>query len=49
LKKEKPEVAEEELDIFSDLIWEGVFWPTVNTWNNISAQQIDFFQSKKRK
>lgn len=24
LKKEKPEVAEHELDIFSDLIWEGV-------------------------
>lgn len=24
IKKNKPEVAEEELDIFSDLIWEGV-------------------------
>jgi hypothetical protein len=24
LKTEKPEVAEQELDIFSDLIWEGV-------------------------
>ncbi|AVR46636.1 hypothetical protein C7S20_15950 [Christiangramia fulva] len=24
IKNEKPEVAEEELDIFSDLIWEGV-------------------------
>ncbi|MDR0227790.1 MAG: DUF6495 family protein [Flavobacteriaceae bacterium] len=24
LKKEKPEVAEQELDVFSDLIWEGV-------------------------
>ncbi len=24
IKKEKPQVAEEELDIFSDLIWEGV-------------------------
>ena len=24
LKSEKPEVAEKELDIFSDLIWEGV-------------------------
>ena len=24
LKKNKPEVAEEELDVFSDLIWEGV-------------------------
>ncbi len=24
IKKDKPEAAEEELDIFSDLIWEGV-------------------------
>ncbi|AJH16086.1 hypothetical protein HX045_07525 [Myroides odoratimimus] len=24
IKEEKPEVAEQELDIFSDLIWEGV-------------------------
>ena len=24
LKKEKPEVAEQELDVFSDLVWEGV-------------------------
>ena len=24
IKKNKPEVAEEELDIFSDLVWEGV-------------------------
>ena len=24
IKEEKPEVAEEEIDIFSDLVWEGV-------------------------
>jgi hypothetical protein len=24
IKKEKPEVAEQELDVFSDLIWEGL-------------------------
>ena len=24
IKKNKPEVAEQELDVFSDLIWEGV-------------------------
>ena len=24
IKKHKPEVAEQELDVFSDLIWEGV-------------------------
>jgi hypothetical protein len=24
IKAEKPEVAEQELDVFSDLVWEGV-------------------------
>ena len=24
IKQEKPKVAEEELDVFSDLVWEGV-------------------------
>ena len=24
IKEQKPEVAEEELDVFSDLVWEGV-------------------------
>jgi cag pathogenicity island protein 24 len=28
LKKNKPEVAEEELDIFSDLVWEGILQKT---------------------
>lgn len=28
LKNEKPEIAEQELDVFSDLIWEGVLTNT---------------------
>ena len=42
LKKEKPEVAEEELDIFSDLIWEGVL-AKVKYLENISTQQMHLF------
>jgi len=42
LKLEKPEVAEEEIDIFSDLIWEGVL-TKVNYLENISAQQMHLF------
>lgn len=47
LKKEKPEVAEEELDIFSDLIWEGVL-AKVNYLENISAQQMHFFSTEEK-
>lgn len=43
LKAERPEVAEEELDIFSDLIWEGVL-SKVQFLENISAQQMHLFQ-----
>lgn len=42
LKNNKPEVAEEELDIFSDLIWEGVL-TKVGYLENISAQQMHLF------
>lgn len=42
IKKEKPEVAEEELDIFSDLVWEGVLGK-VEYLENISAQQMHLF------
>ncbi len=34
IKKDKPEVAEQELDVFSDLIWEGVL---------TSAQYLEHF------
>ncbi len=43
IKKNKPEVAEEELDIFSDLIWEGVL-SKVNYLENVSADQMHLFE-----
>ncbi|MBD0776585.1 hypothetical protein HPE56_02170 [Maribacter sp. ANRC-HE7] len=43
LKAKKPEVAEEELDVFSDLIWEGVL-TKVAYLENISAQQMHLFE-----
>ncbi|WP_350292100.1 DUF6495 family protein [uncultured Croceitalea sp.] len=43
IKTEKPEVAEEELDVFSDLIWEGVL-TKVKYLENISELQMHLFQ-----
>ncbi|HUH45720.1 MAG TPA: DUF6495 family protein [Arenibacter sp.] len=43
LKVDRPEVAEEELDVFSDLIWEGVL-SKVRFLENISAQQMYLFE-----
>ncbi len=43
LKKEKPEVAEEELDVFSDLIWEGVL-SKVKYLENISERHMHLFE-----
>jgi hypothetical protein len=42
LKEEKPRVAEEELDVFSDLVWEGVL-TKVKYLENISAGQMHLF------
>ncbi|WGF92496.1 DUF6495 family protein [Aequorivita marisscotiae] len=42
LKEEKPEVAEEELDVFSDLIWEGVL-TKVKYLEHISPKQLMLF------
>ncbi|UWX53655.1 DUF6495 family protein [Maribacter litopenaei] len=42
IKKSKPEVAEEELDVFSDLVWEGVL-TKVEFLENISEQQMHLF------
>ena len=39
MKVLKPEVAEEEIDVFSDLIWEGVL-AKVSYLENVSAQQL---------
>lgn len=42
LKEEKPAVAEDEVDVFSDLIWEGVL-SKVSYLENISSQHMHFF------
>ncbi len=43
LKMEKPQLAEDEIDVFSDLIWEGVL-TKVAYLENISAQQMHLFK-----
>lgn len=43
LKVEKPEVAEQELDVFSDLIWEGVL-TKVKYLENISESHMHLFE-----
>jgi len=43
LKKNKPEVAEQELDIFSDLVWEGVL-EKAEYLENIAPQQLFLFK-----
>lgn len=47
IKKEKPELAEQELDVFSDLIWEGVL-AKVNYLEHIHTQQIFLFKIEKQ-
>jgi len=42
LKEMKPAIAEEEVDVFSDLIWEGVL-TKVSYLENISTQHMHFF------
>lgn len=42
LKTNKPQVAEQELDVFSDLIWEGVL-SRVTYLENISARDMHLF------
>jgi len=42
IKANKPEVAEQELDIFSDLVWEGVL-KQAKYLENISAQHMYLF------
>ncbi len=43
LKLEKPEIAEQELDVFSDLIWEGVLTRS-EYLENFSKNHIFLFQ-----
>ncbi len=42
IKEEQPTVAEQELDVFSDLIWEGVLGK-VEYLEHISARQMHLF------
>jgi hypothetical protein len=43
IKENKPKVAEQELDVFSDLVWEGVL-TKVNYLEHFSPQQIHLFR-----
>lgn len=46
LKTEKPAVAEQEIDVFSDLVWEGVL--TQATYlENISSQHMYLFHLRE--
>ncbi len=47
IKANKPEVAEEELDVFSDLVWEGVL-RKVDYLEHISPQQMHLFHLKEK-
>tara|TARA_B110000503_G_C7131671_1_gene407046 strand:- start:1491 stop:1961 length:471 start_codon:yes stop_codon:yes gene_type:complete len=44
IKEQKPEVAEEELDVFSDLVWEGVLLK-VDYLENIAPQHMYLFNA----
>ena len=47
IKKNKPETAEQELDVFSDLVWLGVL-QKVEFLEHISPQQIHLFQCNEK-
>ena len=47
IKAEKPEVAEQELDIFSDLIWEGVL-TNANYLEHFSKNHIFLFHCQEK-
>ena len=46
IKAQKPEVAEEELDVFSDLVWEGVL-SKVEYLENLAPQHMYLFKVEK--
>ncbi|WP_353779564.1 DUF6495 family protein [Winogradskyella sp. 3972H.M.0a.05] len=46
IKTDQPEVAEQELDVFSDLIWEGVL-NKVEYIEHISPKQMHLFRMKE--
>lgn len=47
IKKNKPDVAEQELDVFSDLIWQGVL-SKVTYLEHISPQQMHLFHCTEK-
>jgi len=47
MKAANPEGVEEELDLFSDLVWEGVL-RNVTYLENISAQQMHLFHADEK-
>ena len=47
IKNNKPEVAEQELDVFSDLVWEGVLSQAIYI-ENISPQHIYMFHFEEK-
>lgn len=47
IKEKQPEVAEEELDVFSDLIWEGVL-TNANYLENLSPKQLFLFKIEEK-
>jgi len=47
IKSEKPEVAEQELDVFSDLIWEGVLTNT-HYLEHFSKNHIFLFHCQEK-
>lgn len=47
IKKVQPQVAEQELDVFSDLIWQGVLLK-VHYLENISKQQMFLFKCEDK-
>ena len=47
IKSEKPEVAEQELDVFSDLIWEGVL-SKANYLEHFSKNHIFLFHCQEK-
>jgi hypothetical protein len=47
IKANKPEVAEQELDVFSDLVWEGVL-SKVEYIEHISIDQIHLFKVEEK-
>lgn len=47
LKKEKPQVAEEELNVFSDVVWDDVLTRT-NYLEHFSKQNINLFKCDEK-